>query len=241
MSNIVIKIPEIARLVYKKDSKLIEKQMRLWYPEGDIRFIYVERVDTEGFLFRKDNTVIMAFAGTNSIKDLWRDLKFFPGAYYYKNNTINNYVSQKMVIHRGFANVINQIQLDVVEAFRDLFFFDYNWVKSVDRVVGIGHSLGASTVYGAVDILSRVFPSILGKTQIRTFGRPNGWSHSAVKAFNDRHPDTINYVNRNDIVTKLLGFSTKAPGKDIILKSKIGIPWVTDHYMDEYLNQWGKV
>jgi hypothetical protein len=189
-------------------------------PAG-IRFITINRTDTEGFLYRFGSRVIVAFAGTESLRDLWTDIWFLPGAYYLEN--------EQMCVHTGFARVINEIRLTLAVLFRSLFLEDPENLGRITEVIGVGHSLGAAVALGALDILWYAFPEIRGRTRAVTFGCPNGWSRSAIEAWNDRHP-AVNQINPWDYVTWLLGITTGRPGRDVRLRGRAG------HFMDKYID-----
>lgn len=204
----------LAKLAYEPKRAVIEDTLDKMFGCGNVEFIWVDRTDTEGFAFRRCNDCIIVFAGTNSLRDLWRDLCFLPMPYY------SGY------IHSGFGTVKDQIRSPVRNAVENLFFTDLGRLESF---VMIGHSLGASTALLAADILYESFdPDI--PMQITTFGCPNGWSRGARKGFVKRHPDITHYVNHGDYVTWLMGVVSGRPGED----KKLSGAW--GHRMDKYVS-----
>lgn len=200
------KIAGLARLAYEPDMNVICDQLQAGLGVGrwDMEFIYVPQTDTEGFMVRLGNDCLMAFSGTESLRDLQQDLFFLPIAYHGGH------------IHSGFKQIIDDISDPIIEGLHNLFRVD-----PVRQIHATGHSLGAPIAMGACDILyflglDQVF------TKITTFGCPNGWSHGAMDGFNRRHPDTTNYINYWDPVTWLLGVTTGRPGNDIKLSGKWG-------------------
>jgi len=201
----------LAKLAYEPDMNRITEQLCTRFGIGliDIEYIYVERTDTEGFLFRLGDNLIMAFSGTESLRDIWQDLVFLPAKYH------DGY------LHSGFKKISDLIKKPVCKAAQNLFGGD-----QCKEITAMGHSLGAPIVMCAGDSLAIHWRT--AKTDITTFGCPNGWSKGARKGFNARHPNTTNYINRGDYVTWLLGISTSRPGKDVKLSGKWG------HMMDKY-------
>ncbi len=209
----------LAKLAYEPDVNLITEQLNAMFGVGllDIEYIYVERTDTEGFIFRQDDTCIMSFSGTESLKDLFQDLIFLPSKY------CDGY------LHSGFKKIFELINDQVCTAVKNLFQED-----PINKTIAIGHSLGASIAMGACDTL--YFSNYKNiTTQIITFGCPNGWSKGARKSFDIRHPDTTNYINSCDYVTWLLKITTGRPGKDIKLSGKWG------HMMAKYQTNVKKI
>ncbi len=202
----------LAKLAYEPDINLITEQLQTRFCVDllGIEYIFVERTDTEGFIFRQDDTCVMSFSGTESLKDLFQDLIFIPSKY------CDGY------LHSGFKKIFELINTQVCTAVVNLFPED-----PVKKIIAIGHSLGAPIAMGACDALYfSGYENV--ETQIITFGCPNGWSKGAKKSFNIRHPDTTNYINTCDYVTWLLKITTSRPGKDIKLPGKWG------HMMAKY-------
>jgi len=202
----------LAKLAYEPDTDIITEQLGIMFDVNsmNIEYIYVERTDTEGFIFRLEDTCIISFSGTESLKDLWHDLIFIPSKY------CDGY------LHTGFKKIFELINCQICTAVKNLFPKD-----PVKKIIAIGHSLGASIAMSACDVLYFSGYEHV-ETQIITFGCPNGWSKGAKKSFNIRHPDTTNYINPCDYVTWLLKITTSRPGKDIKLSGKRG------HMMDKY-------
>jgi hypothetical protein len=212
-----------AKLVYPSTCSRQETEIRLhrmfpWEPWG-IRFIDVARTDSEGLVMRAGGIVLVAFAGTESWRDILLDLWFIPGAYYHGDIP--------MIVHSGFAGAVGAAGPRVVAAVHSLFRDDMPALATAD-VWATGHSLGAAVALGALDAIRYCFPEVLGRTRAITFGCPNGWSGAAREAWNRRHRGA-NYINPWDYVTKLLGITTGRPGRDIRLKGRAG------HFMDKYI------
>lgn len=203
----------LAKLAYEPDVDLITEQLGAMFGIGllDIEYIYVPRTDTEGFIFKLDDTCIISFSGTESLMDLKQDLVFYPSKY------ADGY------IHSGFKEIFELINEHVCAAVENLFMDD-----PVKKIIATGHSLGAPITMGACDALYfSKYQDV--PMEIVTFGCPNGWSRGARKSFEKRHPDITNYINPFDYVTWLLGITTGRPGKDIKLSGKWG------HMMKRYI------
>ena len=204
----------LAKLAYEPDTSLITEQLNFLFDISGIEYIYVERTDTEGFIFRTGNDCVIAFSGTESMKDLWQDLIFIPSKY------------KSGYLHSGFKKIMRLVHDPVRDSVNNLFK-----KEKPDKIIAIGHSLGAPIAMGACDSLFLSHYS--SEREIVTFGCPNGWSKKARESFNRRHPNTINFINPFDYVTYLLGITTGRPGKDIKLSGKYG------HMMSKYIYNIG--
>lgn len=200
---------ELATLAYEPDMERITERLGCLYglrPDA-IEYVYVKRTDTEGFLCRIGDALIISFSGTESLRDLLQDAIFLPSRMY------------GGLIHSGFKQVIKLIEAPVRQAAGRLFDGD-----PIRRVYAQGHSLGAPVTMGACDALWN--PDT--PADIVTFGCPNGWTRGARSTFNTRHPGIVNYINPGDYVTWMLGITSGRPGRDIKLAGRWG------HSMGKY-------
>ena len=206
----------LSKLAYEPKRAVIGQALHKVFSVGNVEFVFVPKTDTEGFAYRQGNKVIMAYAGTNSLRDLWRDVSVLPMQRYYAG-----------WLHRGFAEIQDQIEPRVVEVFDSL-----NSDGKVDQVEINGHSLGATTAMIAADILYEYTAQEIPR-RVTTFGCPNGWSKKARIDFMSRHDSVVNYINPGDYVTWLIGILSGRPGKDQKLSGQWG------HMMDKYIeNIW---
>lgn len=208
----------LARLAYEPDPDIITEQLCIMFriDPVDIHYIYVERTDTEGFMCRVGDDLLVFYSGTESLTDLGQDAFFIPARY------------REGWIHSGFKQIMKLIWEPTLVGLENLFYGD-----RPARVHAGGHSLGAPITMGACETLAHACPDV--HRTITTFGCPNGWSLGAREGFNSRHPDCVNYINHGDYVTWLLGITTGRPGRDVVLPGRWG------HMMDKYISNVKKL
>lgn len=191
----------LALAAYTQNTDKMKKEVESIVPHNKgVEPFYVERTDTEGFVVRIGSNAVIGISGTESAKDLLIDALFFPSPF------VDGYV------HSGFKKVFDQIKEPLNETLEKLFP-----EKRIGCVDIVGHSLGGAIAIGSAEMIKMM----VDRTIITTYGCPNGWSGEAVLYMNMKHT-IFNYVNKWDYVTKLLGFSTGRPGKDIKIKGKGG-------------------
>jgi len=211
----------LAQIAYIQDKADMVSKIKGIYPMAGVVPIFVERTDTEAFLLLVDGVLIFGASGTESKRDLLVDLKCHLGKYSFGDGRL----------HVGFNGVIESIAGPLSAAMWDLC-----GNSDPEKIVCLGHSLGAEIAMGALDILSQLCSC--KKTQLTTWGCPNGWGKEAREGFQARHKNVLHIQNRFDIVTMLQGVTTGRPWdghqeKFLKLKGKWG------HSLSKYaINLW---
>ncbi|MBE9159429.1 lipase family protein [Nodosilinea sp. LEGE 06152] len=170
-----------------------------WLREGektslrDLRdhFVYLDMrlTDTQAFLFRKDNNLILVFKGTQQLSDWKTNLKIRLKAF-----TI--LADQEAVpptgrVHRGFVDAWQSVERQVVYYLR-------KWSTPETKLWVTGHSLGGALAAVATISLETQGLPVSG---LYTFGQPRVADWKLVNYMNSRMGNRIiRYVNNNDIV-----------------------------------------
>ena len=180
----------LAEIAYTKNSdEMVKRVNSLVSSNAKTIPVYVEKTDTEAFVCRYNKSLVIGFSGTESIRDLWQDLKFHPVEY------------KGGKIHAGFKGVFNQIKEPLNDAINELFPISY-----IEKIDVVGHSLGGAIAIGAIDLIKIPYIS----ASVTTFGCPKGWSRNLANKFESQYL-IFNYRNFCDYVTYLLNF-THRPG-----------------------------
>jgi len=145
-----------------------------------------DRLGTQGFLAWNDQSVIVAFRGTqpNERADVWSDIKFLPAEWENGGR-----------VHEGFAAALDAVWDAVAARLAEL----------PRRTVWFtGHSLGAAVATLAADRFGAA-------DGVYTLGSPRVGDANFVAGFNARHAGrSFRYVNNHDVVTHVppsrLGF-----------------------------------
>ncbi|WP_017299195.1 lipase family protein [Nodosilinea nodulosa] len=161
--------------------------------ERDIRsnFKYLNMLitDTQAFMFRKDNNLILVFKGTQQLNDWKTNLKI-------RLKQFTVLADQEAVpptgrVHRGFLDAWQSVEKQVV-------YYLKKWVTPDTKLWVTGHSLGGALAAVATIALEAQGFEVAG---LYTFGQPRVADWKLVNYMNGRMGDRIiRYVNNNDIV-----------------------------------------
>ncbi len=176
-----LRLAEASELAYCKSQAKIKKQVIDKWGFADCKVI--ENKDTELFIASSDDVIVIAFRGTDSIKDWITDIKArkVRGSFGY--------------VHRGFSKALEYVWDDIVSTLKKV-------LTNSQPIWITGHSLG-----GALATL--VMAQLLQKKHIETkglytFGQPRVGTVTFARNFNAlfKHR-SFRIVNNEDIVTRV--------------------------------------
>lgn len=168
-----------------------------------IKFIDNKESDTQGFVAKDENRIIIAFRGTSSLHDAWTDIQIskliFPSLNFFRRIfSIRSIFKAKA--HQGFFNSYISVRDELLKIIDDqLIEKDYH-------IYLTGHSLG-----GALATLAALDLQVKTKAKITnyTFGSPKVGNKRFVRYYNKKVKDTYRVVNDEDPVPSIPGFSFK--------------------------------
>lgn len=179
--------------------KYVVEVIKTWLQEGektsirDIRdnFMYLDMrlTDTQAFLFRRDNNLILVFKGTQQLSDWKTNLKI-------RLKEFTVLADQEAVpptgrVHRGFLDAWQSVEKQVV-------YYLKKWRTPETKLWVTGHSLGGALAAVATISLETQGFEVSG---LYTFGQPRVADWKLVNYMNARMGNRIvRYVNNNDIV-----------------------------------------
>lgn len=174
-------------------------------------FVIEDRnTDTHCFALVNKNTMTLVFRGTNSIKGLVNDIKFFKKSVPYDN------ASPKIKVHTGFINAYKseKIRGNILGLMND----------EIDSVRVTGHSLGgALAILCAID-LQYNFPD--RDYEVIVFGSPRVGNKAFKKSYDKRIFKTVRVKNKGDIISALpfsfMGY--RHVGAEIVLPARFALP-----------------
>lgn len=169
---------DLSSLAYRQ-GWYVEEQLENWGFES-VRWLDNQSSDTQAFVARRDNFLVVCFRGTSSAKDMLTDLKVRKRSF-----------GDAGRVHRGFLDASDsswQAVLDAVnEAGPDL------------PVFVTGHSLGAALALLAAYRLADAGKSVEG---VYVYGCPRVGNDDYADAYNQKlGTRTFPHVNHKDIVT----------------------------------------
>lgn len=146
------------------------------------RVEFVERLetDTQGFAAWNDEQVLVAFRGTESIRDLLHDLTFRKTPYPFGGK-----------VHQGFYRAAESVFDQVIQIVKRL---------KGRRIIVCGHSLGAAlaaiTAHGLRRKMIRIHAVYL-------FGCPRVFNAAAADTYDSDLPSTYRYFHNCDVVPRV--------------------------------------
>ena len=159
-----------------------------------IRFEESCRSGVQYYIGRQERSLLIAFRGTDSLKDVVADLRFWRKCIPYDNT------ATKIRVHTGFLNAYKspEVRQRILSSIPD----------DVDQITATGHSYGAAlAVLCAVD-LQYNYPDHY--YEVALFGCPRVGNKAFQKSYDKRVYKTLRIENGNDLVTKVppvwLGF-----------------------------------
>lgn len=199
--NEIRQMLELSAAAYRENQSVCEYSM--------VTYIQNEKTDTECYVRRKGNDIIIAFRGTDSNINWFLNFCFAKKVIPYGNS------KSEIRVHEGFL----EEYMSVRKAIRSFI------PDGTCRIRVTGHSLGAAlAVLCAVDIQYN-FPD--KDVEAILFGCPRVGNAAFSKSYDKRVFKTLRVSNGNDIVTKVPPsfFGYRHVGTDIQI-GKIRLPFV---------------
>lgn len=141
--------------------------------------------DTECFIRKNGNTVLIIFRGTDSVKNWKNNFLFCKKTIPYGNK------NTKIRVHSGFLNSYQSVR----EQIRNKI------PQGICKILITGHSLGAAL--GLLCAVDMQYNFKNADIEVFAFGCPAVGNKAFVRSYNKRVFKTLRVTNGNDIVTKL--------------------------------------
>lgn len=159
-------------------------------PAGNsLKTEYINNIQTDiQYILRiYKNSILIAFRGTDSCKDVITDFDFF------KMQVCPLSGNKKIRVHRGFFKAYTDSKI-----FEKISSCITDEIKTVEIT---GHSYGGALALICAADLACHLPDI--QYEVVVFGTPRIGNKAFAKLYNSMLPDTIRIENRGDIITKL--------------------------------------
>lgn len=200
-TKLALSLAKASQLVYQ-DVRYIAKIVHLWDIDirNDFRFFNAHDRDTQAFIFRTDDCMVLSFRGTQEIRDWMTNLDMKLRNFTIRRGGKTMLSSYKGRVHTGFFLGWAEIERDVLAQIE-------RW-KMKDSTNGIsrplppllitGHSLGGALATMAAASLHENGIQVAG---LYTFGQPRVGDLSFSRQLNANLSGKIfRFVNNNDIV-----------------------------------------
>lgn len=200
-TRLALSLAKVSRLVYQ-DVRYIAKITRLWSIDirNNFRFFNAHNRDTQALMFRTDECVVLAFRGTQEVRDWMTNLNTKLRNFTIRRAGKTMLSSYKGRVHTGFFLGWAEIERDVLAQFK-------RW-QTVDKANGVskplppllvtGHSLGGALATMAAASLHENGFEIAG---LYTFGQPRVGDLTFSRQLNKNLSGKVfRFVNNNDVV-----------------------------------------
>ncbi len=181
------------------DRQYVVEVIKAWLREGedkserdilpDFKYLHMMLTDTQAFMLRKDNNIILVFKGTQQLSDWKTNLQIR-----LKQFTIladQTAVPPVGRVHRGFLGAWQSVEKQVV-------YYLKKWCTPETNLWVTGHSLGGALAAVATISLESQGFQVSG---LYTFGQPRVSDWILTNYMNRHMGDRMfRYVNNNDIV-----------------------------------------
>ncbi|GMH46106.1 hypothetical protein BSKO_14070 [Bryopsis sp. KO-2023] len=198
--------------------------------------------DTKVLLAWSNDTVLLAFRGTKTVKNVVADLKLLRKPHPPKRN---GWWSRPMT-HRGFLDTWQSNGLDqrILQKMKDIIG-ERVFVRGGKnlQVLVTGHSLGGAVASLAAFDIARYVGVPMCCIRCYTFGAPRTGNHAFAREYNALVPDTWHIINDQDYVTRTLKFIRmyKRHGHRVIINAG-GDMIVKPSFLEiSVLKRWGHV
>ena len=199
-------------------------------PKGPTQMFSVDRVGAQYLLRKKNGELQIAFRGTDTLKGVLSDIRFW------KKNVPYGNTRTPIRVHTGFFDAYTGSGVrDVIHTFV---------TEDVRKISIVGHSYGAAlAVLCAVDLeqnfRNREYSAVL-------FGCPRVGNAAFVRSYNRRVFNTFRVENSNDIVTKLplcmFGYRHVGIRLHVGAPRLLGVMSVRSHNLREYYSRiWQRI
>ena len=200
-TRLALSLAKVSRLVYQ-DVRYIAKISRQWDIDirNNFRFFNAHNRDTQALMFRTDECVVLAFRGTQEIRDWTTNLNTKLRNFTIRRAGKTTLSSYKGRVHTGFFLGWAEIERDVLAQFE-------RW-QAADKAKGVskplppllitGHSLGGALATMAAASLHENGFEVAG---LYTFGQPRVGDLTFSRQLNKNLSGKVfRFVNNNDVV-----------------------------------------
>ncbi|NEQ43181.1 MAG: lipase family protein [Leptolyngbya sp. SIOISBB] len=170
-----------------REGETDKKGVNLW---ANYRYFVNHLTDTQAFIFRKEQHIVLVFRGSQQAADWSTNFKFRMKQFAFMN-TAQEAVPPEGEVHRGFHDAWQSVEDNILAQLR-------HWWTPESQLWVTGHSLGGALATLAATSLEYQGFTVSG---LYTFGQPRVGDWAFTREVNERMGDRMfRYVNNNDIV-----------------------------------------
>ncbi|MEM7793442.1 MAG: lipase family protein [Cyanobacteria bacterium P01_C01_bin.118] len=208
---LALSLAKVSMLVYQ-DIRYVLDILRLWGIKDireDFQYFNNKEYDTQAFIFRTDKCIVLAFRGSQEIRDWYTNFSTKLRKFTIRREGQTSISSYKGRVHTGFFLAWASVERRVLAQIR-------SWQKELKPgeqlppLVVTGHSLGGALATMAAASLQDNNISVAG---LYTYGQPRVGDRSFTRQLNTNLANKVfRFINNNDIVPHVPPpFSLRSP------------------------------
>ncbi len=198
-TNLALSLAKASMLVYQ-DIRYVLEVLELWGikdTRDDFQYFNNKKYDTQAFIFRTDNCIVLTFRGSQEIRDWYTNFNTKLRKFTIRREGQTAISSYKGRVHTGFFLGWASVEKDVLKQIK-------HWQRQLQPgetlppLLVTGHSLGGALATMAVASLQDNNMNVAG---LYTFGQPRVGDLSFTRQLNTTLANKVfRFINNNDVV-----------------------------------------
>ena len=198
-TKLALSLAKASMLVYQ-DIKYVLEILELWCIKDirdDFQYFNNREYDTQAFIFRTDECIVLAFRGSQEIRDWYTNFSTQLRKFTIRREGQTTISSYKGKVHTGFFLGWTSIEKDVLAQIKH-WQDDLKSGESLPPLLVTGHSLGGALATMAAASLQDNNMDVAG---LYTFGQPRAGDISFTRQLNNTLAGKVyRFINNNDVV-----------------------------------------
>jgi hypothetical protein len=198
-TNLALSLAKASMLVYQ-DIRYVLEVLELWGikdTRDDFQYFNNKEYDTQAFIFRTDNCIVLAFRGSQEVRDWYTNFSTQLRKFTIRREGQTTISSYKGRVHTGFFLGWASVEKDVLAQIK-YWQEELKPGKTLPPLLVTGHSLGGALATMAAASLQDNNMEVAG---LYTFGQPRVGDLSFTRQLNTRLADKVfRFINNNDVV-----------------------------------------
>lgn len=198
-TKLALSLAKASMLVYQ-DIEYVLEILKLWGIKDirdDFQYFNNKEYDTQAFLFRTDDCIVLAFRGSKEIRDWYTNFSTRLRKFTIRREGKTTISSYKGRVHTGFFLGWASVEREVLEQIKH-WQNQLNLGESLPPLLVTGHSLGGALATMAAASLQDNNMNVAG---LYTFGQPRAGDISFTRQLNSLLSGKVfRFINNNDVV-----------------------------------------
>lgn len=198
-NKLALSLAKASMLVYQDIRYVIEVLERWGIKDtrDDFQYFNNKEYDTQAFIFRVDECIVLAFRGSQEIRDWYTNFSMQLRKFTIRREGQTTISSYKGQVHTGFFLGWASVEKDVLAQMKH-WQEELKPGETLPPLLVTGHSLGGALATMAAASLQENNMSVAG---LYTFGQPRAGDIAFTRQLNNTLPGKVfRFINNNDVV-----------------------------------------